>query len=58
MSPRGQAQQLPDSPAPHASTEIRQAQLLIISEGTEAAFANPTAETENAQLILIIFQGI
>ena len=51
------AQAAPPAPAPHTSSEIRQAQSLIISEITEAALATPTAEAPDAQLALIIFQG-
>lgn len=43
--------------APDTSSEIRQAQSLIISEITKATLATPTAEAENAQLVFIIFQG-
>ena len=44
-------------PAPDTSSEMRQAQSLIISEITEAALATPTAEAANALWVLIIFSG-
>lgn len=55
--PRGQKQRSPTFPAPDTSSEMRQAQSLIISEITEAALATPTAEAANALWILIIFSG-
>lgn len=44
------------APSPHTSSEIRQAQSLIISEITKAALVTPAAEAASAQLALIIFQ--
>lgn len=45
------------TPASHTSSEIRQAQSLIISEITKAALVTPAAEAASAQLAFIIFQG-